>query len=54
MKFTKCATSQSEKESWAQTYFSIGFENQYKKKYGESAYKDYIKTVELKYPEFKN
>ncbi len=47
-------TSQSEKESWAQTYFSIGFERQYKKKYGELAYKDYIKTVELKYPEFKN
>lgn len=46
-------TEQVNKENYAQTYFSKGFEVQYKKKYGESAYFNYIKTIESKFPEFK-
>lgn len=53
LKSKKLSEGQAEKERWAQAYFSIGFEKQYKEKFGDDAYKNFIKTIEHKYPEFK-
>ena len=49
----KLSDSQTEKQQWAQMYFSKRFEQQYLSKYGEAAYKKFIDTIEIKYPEFK-
>ncbi|SHG90603.1 hypothetical protein [Chryseobacterium vrystaatense] len=46
--------AQKEKEDWAQTYFSVGFESQFVKKWGKNEYLKYIQKIESKYPEFKN
>lgn len=47
------SVSQMQKQKWAQMYYSKGFEKQYVTKFGEAAFKEFIKTIEIKYPEFK-
>jgi len=47
-------TKQKEKEDCAQTYFSVGFESQYIRKWNKDSYLKYIQQVEGLFPEFKN
>lgn len=44
---------QEKKQEYSQMYFSKKFETDYIKNWGKEAYNEYIKSIELKYPEFK-
>jgi hypothetical protein len=45
--------AQTEKQQWAQIYFSKKFEKWYVTNWGQPAYDKYIQSMLTKYPDFK-